>query len=306
MTVVVGPSVSVVGSTVALSTLVARIRRKYLNDEPWQDTLGASQTSGATTINLTNGAVWAVNDLIESALDGELERISPATMPLSNPITVKRAHDGTTAAAHSSGDVVYKNPRFRYGRLSDTISEVATNETWPDLWAVASLTFTPSPTTTNLYDITDSAFRNPIGAVQKSTSTIESISALSMRPVDVRDVPASVSTTGKAIYMPSFDNLTNDVTVYYQAQITASTIPEGDVSEWILLRAAARTLRALAVQETGRDTQARNQKGQVSELVGMAENFERDAVRIRSRAKVNLNTQWTPQLAWTREWVGVW
>lgn len=287
---------SAVGSTVTLATLIARARTKYLHDEPWEDTLSGAQTSGATTISLTSAAQWAPNDLIESVLDGELERISRAATPLASPITVKRAHDGTTAVAHSSGDVVYKNPRFRYHIINDHLSEVATNETWPHLWAISSVTLTPSPTTTDLYAITDLAYRNPIKATQKTTATVTGVRTYDA--VEVVDVPASVAASGKAFRFQSFDNTTNDVTVYYQAQITPSTIPDGDIAEFILHRAVSRILRGKAVDLSTRDTSSENQKAQIAELVGQAQNFDQQALSIRPMARANLELQGHPQEVW--------
>jgi hypothetical protein len=290
MTIVGGPSsASILGPTVTEAALVTRIRRKLLPAEPWQDTLSGNQLIGATTISLTNVTAWGKSDVIELP-DGELQHITPFAGTISNPVTVERGHGGTTPAAHTSGDIVFKDPRFPYQLIIDAIDEIVTGESWPYLYAVATQAIVPL-STAELYAVTDGNLRKVIQATQQQTGTITTMR--DYPGVEVKyGLATTVAPTGMAFRFPWFDNITNPVTVTYQAQLTSTTIPEGDVAECVMLGAAGKILRSKAVVLSSLDTRPKEAKATIQELIGQAENFENKFHRAKLRVRDALEAQY--------------
>jgi hypothetical protein len=281
------------GNTVLPITLVARLRR-LLKDEPWEDTVSVAIGASDTTVQFTNPTKWAPNCIAE--IGTEELHISPQATPLANPITVRRAYHATTATAHAVGDVVLKDARIEYHVASEAITAVATRDLEPYIYTAGLITITPS-TTTDLYEVSDTNFRGIIGATQLSTGSVTDSNRYPAVKVE-RNVPSSISASGIALRFPWTFDSTNDINVTYAAAITADTIPEGEVADLIVLGAAARVLKSLAFELTNRDTTARNQKAQVSELVGEANDLRQEFYNKRAKIGAILRAQDPMQVEW--------
>lgn len=98
------------------ATLVQRVRR-YLRDWPDADALSASVTSSATTITVSNGALFTANWPIE--VDQELMLIRSVS---SNTLTVKRGARGSTAASHAASAAVLNKPHWSTVEILDALN----------------------------------------------------------------------------------------------------------------------------------------------------------------------------------------
>lgn len=99
-------------------------------ERPPVDTLESNITSGSTSLDVNNPDLWKVGDYVEFP-DGELAVIVSQTGPTE---TVLRAQWGTTAASHSIGDVIRKNPPYPISAVDQAIEDVITNDLWPKVW----------------------------------------------------------------------------------------------------------------------------------------------------------------------------
>lgn len=101
----------------------------FPTESPFVSRLGASYTSGATSITVLDGTQWEVNDVCENTETGEQFKVISIS---GNVLTVIPGWAGTTQA-NSSGtdDVLYKNPRFTQQKLDDAITAtLAEFERW--------------------------------------------------------------------------------------------------------------------------------------------------------------------------------
>src|SRR5207237_9867280 len=107
-------------ATVSATTMLARLR-KLLLDETYEDYLtSAVADANTTSVSVTSGGSWAEGDVLEFR-DATLEQVK-VRVGLVSPLTVKRGHNDTTAAAHANSIVILKNPRIS----GDTINEALT------------------------------------------------------------------------------------------------------------------------------------------------------------------------------------
>lgn len=105
-----------------LAALVARIRR-LLEDSHETDTLASSPSSSSTTITITTTRLYSAGTKIE--IDDEVMLL---TADLSgSTATVVRGHQGTTAAAHTSGATIRINPRYGQANIKEAVNTVLGN-----------------------------------------------------------------------------------------------------------------------------------------------------------------------------------
>jgi len=115
-----------------MSTTVAAIRR-LLNDDPDETTTSASvSTTAATTVTVTDITKFATGQTWEFDDDsGELVLIT-AVADSTSTITMKRGHKDTTAATHSSGVVMMKEPRYYYDTVSQAVNYVLDSDLYSE------------------------------------------------------------------------------------------------------------------------------------------------------------------------------
>lgn len=113
-------------------------------ERPTEDILGGSMTSGTTTMPTTTDKLWRRDSYAEiipaDGSVGEIMRIQDDAT--GNAATVRRAQRQTTAAAHSAGDVVRKNPYYPRVQIDRFIDEVIEGELYPHVWYRSDRTLT--------------------------------------------------------------------------------------------------------------------------------------------------------------------
>ena len=133
-----------------IGNLVDRVYREYL--EPMDSVESYSYLTGG--INASTTTVGYANDMFsveeEDALDagaiieiGQELMFSTALNTVTNEITVTRGARGTTAAAHSAGDLIKITPAFPRKNVFDAVSDQIKN-LYPTLFAVETISLTAS------------------------------------------------------------------------------------------------------------------------------------------------------------------
>ena len=198
-----------------IGDLVDRTFREYL--EPMDDIV--SYTTLSTGINTTDTSVVFNGDLLsveeEDALDagaiieiGQELMYSTALNQVTNEITVKRGQRGTTAAAHSAGDLIKIAPTFPRKAVYDAVSDQIEN-LYPTLFAVETKSITAKTGINVLDGANDNYLVAPIKAISQYTdfdagqdSTISQFRGVSVELVDLpnpftytNDAGASVTVT---------------------------------------------------------------------------------------------------------------
>jgi len=191
-----------------IGDLVDRVYREYL--EPMDDVVSYSYlTSGidasATTIPY-DGDLFSVEE--EDALDaGAIIEINQELMyakelnVVTNEITVQRGARGTTAAAHSLGDIIKITPPFPRVNVFNAIKDQIEN-LYPTLFAVETQTITSANGYVALTGDDDGRIVAPLKAVSQYTTLADgNETSVQFRGVSVEliDVPTSVTATGKVV-----------------------------------------------------------------------------------------------------------
>jgi hypothetical protein len=235
---------------VSVATLIPRVRR-LLEDRPFEDYLTANIALASTaTMTVNSPTAWATGNVAEFP-DGDQALLRSGT---SNPLSIKRGHNGTTATTHTANDVILKDPRFSYDQIDQAIRRVVDTDLWPWVWVVSTAAVTPVTGTTHY--LAGATVVDIISAVQKSGTTDwkhYGHKGSGLRIQLRRGLPSADFATGKAYYIPSFDNTTNNITVTFRAIVTTDTIEDGAMADVVVLFTAARLLEAKDIPRTGED-----------------------------------------------------
>jgi hypothetical protein len=188
--------------------LVDRTFREYL-DTP--DKVNSySYLTGGVAIDATtvayDGDLLSVEE--EDALDagaiieiGQEIMFSTALNTVSNEITVKRGQRGTTAAAHSAGDIIKIAPSYTRKAVYDAVTDQIEN-LYPTIYAVEEQTLTSATGYVALTGGDDNLIVAPLKAVSQFT-TLASGNETSVQfrgvSVELIDVPTSVTASGKVV-----------------------------------------------------------------------------------------------------------
>ena len=108
-----------------VTDLISKARR-LINDYPQIDNLGASLTSGGTTVTVANSNLYQVGWVI--SVDEEAMLVT--ALPSGTTLTVVRGYKGTAAAAHSSAANILLNPLGTGADYLDGLNEGVRN-LWP-------------------------------------------------------------------------------------------------------------------------------------------------------------------------------
>ena len=203
-----------------IGDLVDRTFREYL--EPMEDIVSYTVLGG--TINSTDTSVGFNGDLLsieeEDALDaGTIIEIGQELMictelnAVTNSITVTRGARGTTAVAHSAGDVIKITPPFPRVNVFNAIKDQIEN-LYPTLYAVETQTISSAVGYVALAGADD----NRIVAPLKAVSQYQELDAGNQTTVQFRgvameliDVPTSVTASGKVV---QFSGVSSGVNVH--------------------------------------------------------------------------------------------
>jgi hypothetical protein len=217
---------------IAQATLVKRVRRR-LDDEPWETTITNSPTASAssTTVGVPDGTQWTEGDIGEFT-DGERVRVVSVS---SNNLTVKRGHDDTTITAHTTGDVILKEPEYAFVEIVEAI-ERTIDDLWPWVYVVSSTTLT-AVSSKRYYDL-PTAFKALVSVTQDVTSTSGQYRLLeygakgSGYVVGVaRGLPTTIATSGTALYMPDVRITPTTSIIVRYARLISSTASGGNYAD---------------------------------------------------------------------------
>lgn len=226
------------------STILQRVR-DILGDNPWQ----ASATAAAATGTITPGVVgrWDEGATMEFQDQGEQAWIQVQNTAT---LTALRGINGTTAAIHAAGTVVYRDPTYTYKRTIDSIEMIA-QSLWPDIYKVSTATLT--------YDSTSTFYGLPadvMGIIEVNQQKIGGAGRVAVygagsSPV-LFNLPTAVATNTIGMAFPNgWGNITNPINVIYAGKYTATQTTagtyadfiDGDWADMIAHGAAARLLR---------------------------------------------------------------
>lgn len=203
-----------------IGDLVDRTYREYL--EPMEDMVSYTVLSGS--ISDTDTSVGFNGDLLsieeEDALDagtiievGQELMICTELNAVTNSITVTRGARGTTAAAHSAGDVLKITPSFPRINVFNAVKDQIEN-LYPTLYAVEVQTIASAAGYVALTGADDSRIVAPLAAVSQYQSLASgSETTVQFRGVamELIDVPTSVTASGKVV---QFSGINNGVNVH--------------------------------------------------------------------------------------------
>lgn len=203
-----------------IGNLVDRTFREYL--EPMEDivsytVLSSGVDSSETSIGF-NGDLLSVEE--EDALDaGTIIEIGQELMictelnAVTNSITVTRGVRGTTAAAHSAGDIIKITPPFPRINVFNAVKDQIEN-LYPTLYAIETQTIASASGYVALTGDDDNRIVAPLAAVsQYQTLDSGSETTVQFRGVamELIDVPTTVTASGKVV---QFSGISNGVNVH--------------------------------------------------------------------------------------------
>ena len=181
-----------------IGNLVDRVFREYL--EPADSLESYSYLTGGISDSITT--ISYANDMFsveeEDALDagtilevGQELMFSTALNTVTNEITVVRGARGTTAAAHSTGDLIKVSPTFSRKAVFDAVSDQIEN-LYPTLFAVETKSISATTGINVLDGATDNYLIAPVKAISQYTdfdagqdSTISQFRGVSVELVDL-------------------------------------------------------------------------------------------------------------------------
>jgi len=203
-----------------IGNLVDRVYREYL--EPMEDIVSYSYITSDITDSDTSivydGNLFSVEE--EDALDagaiieiGQELMYATALNTVTNTITVTRGARGTTATAHTTGDIVKIAPAFPRINVFNAVKDQIEN-LYPTLYAVETQTIASATGYVALTGGDDNRIVAPLAAVsQYQTLADGSETSVQFRGVamELIDVPTSVTASGKVV---QFTGVTNGVNVH--------------------------------------------------------------------------------------------
>jgi hypothetical protein len=198
-----------------LQNLRARVQRLAYSSlpflRPFRDALKSGITSGTTVFGVTNEDDWDAGDILVFQDNGEECVVVSVTSDNTNQITVRRGAYGTIPTSHPAASEFEKNPRFTIREIDDAI-EVTIQDLWPQVFKLATGSFTFSPNT-YWYPISDS------DCLEVLTLYYEDPTYVSPRPLNSwffrRELDAAEFVEPQGIFLPSGQGINDGQTVFY-------------------------------------------------------------------------------------------
>lgn len=268
-----------------IATTLALIR-DILSDEPWSSTIGGAYTAGGATLTISDYTGLVQGERLDFQDDATYETFRITTTPTSSTVAISHSYDGTTNANHSNGARFYKNPRFASNQIVNAITHVVDTRLFPHVWAVTSTTITPSPSTTNLYDL-PAAFEWPISVSQAATGSIEDLRSVPYSVLGT--VPSGISATNKALRITAWPRQDTDATLFYAAKATTTTMTAA-MEPVIALGVASYLLRT----ESGEKADRFDEDDRPGRQLRTARQLDADFQLERQRLRAQLLRQYGP------------
>lgn len=204
----------------SLADLILQIEDKLYGmasvERPAEDVIDANMTDSVTSMTITNDNLWERNNYAEFApSDGSVGEVVILGADLTGSVaTVRRSQRDTTAVAHTSGDVIRKNPKYTRRMIEREIEALVRTSLWPRVWYKTERTLSWDPSDF-VYDLDDADF----DIIQMYQYDIQSDGHLRQFPRGWWDVlpqvATGISTTGHALKLnKTFDDVEP---VYYTA-----------------------------------------------------------------------------------------
>lgn len=228
------------------ATVLALVR-DILSDEPWSDTINASYTTPAATMTISDYAELVRGDTLDFQDDGSYDLVLVNDNPTSSAVSVSNGYDGSTAASHSNGARYYKSPRYASHKIVAAITHVVNTRLWPDLWVPSTSSITPSPSSTNLYDLPADFLSLENDNMYLYQAALGSIEDPVYSYGQVVKVPSSVSTSTLALRVTHWARTDVNATLFYRAKVTTSNMTAA--MEPVIALGTAAYLRSIEAAE---------------------------------------------------------
>jgi hypothetical protein len=240
----------------AKTTLLSRIRR-LLNDNPFTTACNEAMDAVETDIDVTATLKFDVGDIVEFQDDGEqclVTALFSATV-----LTVIRGYNGTTAATHSTGVLLCKNPVFQFVQIEQAVDAVLRG-LWPYVYKEVNYTLTPNTNGNQWYELDDggdvasimelSSVRQAITVPGGYDELFEYGTRRTYFPVTLHfNVPATIAGSGVALRIQVLRNNSESIFVNGLARITAALsstnyadFSDGLEADCVMYLAAARLI----------------------------------------------------------------
>lgn len=242
------------------SELLLKRVRKQLDDEPWEDFLSSGYTAASGQVSVNQPTQWFEGDRMEID-DGSGNILRVKATPVSNPISVKAGHNDTTDANAANGAAVLKNPEFEHDEILQAIQRTI-DSLWPYAWVKDTASIAPVAGV-HIYAL-PATFKELISAVQDVTPAATPTQFKVIRygvdpgyPVSIlRDLPATVSASGLALWFQSFNTVPGNSILVSHARLISATpaagnfadVDDGLMADMIVHGACAVLLASLEIQ----------------------------------------------------------
>lgn len=173
-------------TTMALT--VAAIR-KMLQDRPDEDYLTALIAAAATTTMTVNDVTKHAAGVVWEFSDGDLV-LTRSVDESTSIVTIKRGHEDATAAAHASGAVILKEPRFRYNTIAQAVNLVLDADLYNEGIYYLNTHQVTSSATTDAYNAPTSSCEEFVQVYQMTSTMTEPRNV-----VDFTRIPDKVDTS---------------------------------------------------------------------------------------------------------------
>ncbi len=182
-----------------------------------QDVGGISNV--ALTVDVEDGTNWSVADTVAFD-DGEEARVTSIS---TNELTISRAINGTTAAAHAQFAEIEKRPRFRIQEIDDAI-ETVLHDLWPNVWVLAQGTVGTVSTAKEWYTLTDADIREVLSVFYEEDDYLIPVPIVGWQ--FFTHLPSAEFTATQGLFIPSFGGADVGDTLYYIARVELTVVTE--------------------------------------------------------------------------------
>lgn len=109
------------------TALIARVRRLLEDNQTVTRLTATYASSGAVTVTVADGTLFAANSILENQTTGELMSVSSVSGNNLTILAEGRAYRGSTAAAGAVGELIARDPRFSKDNIIEAINVALSN-----------------------------------------------------------------------------------------------------------------------------------------------------------------------------------
>lgn len=273
---------------------VLALARDILSDEPWSDTINSAYTAAGTTLTITDYAELVRGNTLDFQDDGTYDLFIVDATPSSSTVAVGIGYDGATNANHANGARYYKNPRYPSKNIVAALTHVINTRLWPDVWVPTVASITPTPTTSNIYDL-PADYESFISLMQVTSGAIEDLAYVT-KVEELLSVPSAISSTLKALRVLEW--VRNDVsaTLTYRAKVSTSNMTSA--MEPVIALGTAAYLLSL---ESGTKADRSDEDDRVGRMLRTANQLWTQFEEEKGRLRAQLLQQWGPRRRYRSE-----